>query len=828
MTDESRSSQELIPYQNVVSPGVILMKDGGLLAGFEVAGVDIEKLSPGEIWLAAQKLQSALSTLPGGAMIWKVTKKRISYDYLTPGECTNPVSNWMEQRHRQQFESGNAFSFNTFYFICVRPKGGIDGFFERKEFYQYTQGYSFLKAIFSAFKDVQDPMRMLDIERGKLSRHISEFETVLQNFVSLAKDLSPKRLASDDLVQNLDEMVNCRPSRSQPPPGVLLDSWLPSGHLTPGAAALRFDGPNKVYAAVLAIKEFKTILTPGILTSTAQIPSELNLVQAVQILDDGGSNVIENTIKLIRYTSVGMVKAVVAKLTNSNPEAVIGHDQILADAEAAMVARNAQNLTFALHQTSVIAFADSIENLERQVIAIRQSLENTGFKLVRETKGTLSVWAASLPGAWQFIKRDVPNGLDAIADMLINFAIPRGHANVPHLSMVLKRKVNGLATFLNRMGGASVMPGIDRQNGHLLALAPSRSGKSVLLGFLLALTNRYSANVLVLDFDRSHRVVTNMMGGTYITHSNERKFQINPFVALRDGKTGITWLNDWLINRAESRGERLSPSDVEEVGQTLRILRDQFEANTDPHKTLPYLEEFVALLNIAHLKMRFSEWIGDGTHASVFNHIGDDFTDQDAQYKQPWLAFDATVYLNNPVLAPAWVDYILYATYRKLDGTPTYILIEEAWQVFSNKTFRPILVKWIKTLLKRNGYLWCATQSVADFEDDPMLRGLLESFGVKIFFGNPDLLSSETLQEKYAKVCSLSSHELEILKSVVPREECYVKSQTLSRVFRTGLSPELLACVRSEIHIQAMLDAHMENNPKNWRETFIAEVLESE
>ena len=51
---------------------------------------------------------------------------------------------------------------------------------------------------------------------------------------------------------------------------------------------------------------------------------------------------------------------------------------------------------------------------------------------------------------------------------------------------------------------------------------------------------------------------------------------------------------------------------------------------------------------------------------------------------------------------------------KSLDGSPTLILLDEAWVFLRNPHFSKKVLEWLKVLRKRNAVLGLATQSISD------------------------------------------------------------------------------------------------------------------
>ena len=96
--------------------------------------------------------------------------------------------------------------------------------------------------------------------------------------------------------------------------------------------------------------------------------------------------------------------------------------------------------------------------------------------------------------------------------------------------------------------------------------------------------------------------------------------------------------------------------------------------------------------------------------------------DHDALENAPWLHFEMgpLMALGEEAIVPA-LDYLFHRVEQGLDGSPTLMILDEAWLFLRHPIFMLRLQDWLKTLRKRNVYVVFATQEIADAANSPIL-----------------------------------------------------------------------------------------------------------
>ena len=154
------------------------------------------------------------------------------------------------------------------------------------------------------------------------------------------------------------------------------------------------------------------------------------------------------------------------------------------------------------------------------------------------------------------------------------------------------------------------------------------------------------------------------------------------------------------------------------------------------------------------------------------------------------LGFDMTELLEDRRLRTPVLLYLFHRIEDRLDGSPTMILIDEAWKALDDPMFAARIRNWMKTLRKRNAMIGFATQSAADALDSSIASAIVEQTATAIFMPN-----TKAREEHYCKGFGLSAQEFEFIRSLPAHSHCFlVRQANRSVVVRLDLGgmPDVL------------------------------------
>jgi type IV secretion system protein VirB4 len=135
--------------------------------------------------------------------------------------------------------------------------------------------------------------------------------------------------------------------------------------------------------------------------------------------------------------------------------------------------------------------------------------------------------------------------------------------------------------------------------------------------------------------------------------------------------------------------------------------------------------------------------------------------------------------------------YLFHRIHQRLDGSPTLLVLDEAWTYLRDPLFAEQLRLWLKELRKANASVLFATQSLADLAESSLREVLYESCPTKLFLPNPQA-TAEGAAPLY-RALGLNGRQLAIIAGAAPKADYYVTSPEGNRLFRLKLPPAALA-----------------------------------
>ena len=172
--------------------------------------------------------------------------------------------------------------------------------------------------------------------------------------------------------------------------------------------------------------------------------------------------------------------------------------------------------------------------------------------------------------------------------------------------------------------------------------------------------------------------------------------------------------------------------------------------------------------------------------------------------------------------------YLFHRINLALDGTPTIIVLDEAWALIDNKIFGGRIRDWLKTLRKLNGMVVFATQSVEDATNSAISETLIQQTATQIFLPNPKATDA------YRQAFMVTDREFNLLKTTDPGSRFFLVKQGKDVVVaRIDLSEmddviNILSARAETVSILDEIRAEVGDAPEAWMPIFQERVRLSE
>jgi type IV secretion system protein VirB4 len=155
---------------------------------------------------------------------------------------------------------------------------------------------------------------------------------------------------------------------------------------------------------------------------------------------------------------------------------------------------------------------------------------------------------------------------------------------------------------------------------------------------------------------------------------------------------------------------------------------------------------------------RMAHWHGTGIYGHLFDNPYDELIIDGLVF-----GFGMTDIIRDRAALIPLMAYLLQRMRMSLDGTPTMIVLDEAWSLVDNPIFAPFIGPWLDDLKANNALAIFATESVEDAKTSSITKTITQKMGTQIYLPNPKAT------EAYKEVFNLKDLEFELLNSMSSR-----------------------------------------------------------
>jgi type IV secretion system protein VirB4 len=624
-------------------------------------------------------------------------------------------------------------------------------------------------------------------------------------------------VARSSLLEFLAELVDGE-RRVVRLPRAPLNEVLATARLSFGAELVEVRGAtHRRYGAMLGIKEYPTPTLPGLFNALLSAPFPFVLTQSFTCLAKG--------------TAQGLMQRQAARLRNAGDFAV---SQVEALSEALdQLTSNA--FVMGEHHLSLQVLSPPVPDrapaepalaaLDEHLALARTWLADAGLTVAREDLGLEAAFWAQLPGAFVWRPRKAVITSRNFAAMAPFHGHPTGRPDGHHWGPAvacLTTRARSPYWFALHASDPREPQGGRRDLGHTLICGPTGSGKTVLIGFLVAMLGRQGVTQVLFDKDQGLSILVRALGGQYLPLAVGAPTGCNP-LQLAPTPANVEFLKAWLrlLVRPPGQGDVGSAREAADLEQALgATLALPVEA-----RRLSRLVEFLDPTDPEGVYARLSPWCTarGGDLAWAFD-AGDDAI-VPLLGAHALVGFDVTQFLDHPRVSTPLTLYLLHVVRQLLDGRRLVCWIDEFWRLLGDPAFERFANDGPKTWRKLNGVICFATQSPSDVLSSPISRTLIEQTATKIFLPNaeagPDYVDGFGLSER---------EYLTIRETLDPAAREFLVRQAAQSVVCAldlgGLGTEL-AVISGRARTVALADrliAEAGSEPADWLSLFDAHV----
>jgi len=758
---------DLLPWAALIDDGIILTKSGGLLAGFEFRGPDLDSATKEELAAVSARINAAFALEDG----WTLNVDAVRRQAL--GYPENPAfpdrTTRLLDECRQFAHEGESAGFQSDYRMILTWHPDPDA--AAKTEMLFVDGAA---------------------KTGVAQRSLQRFKTALNEIESrLAGTIKIRRLVDkvDDLTgqitsEILAHLASCvslepRSKFSMAAVPMYLDAVLGQHDFVTGFEP-RIDQKT---AICIAVNGYPGATFPGILDFLSRLPVEYRWSNRFIFMSTG-----EADKALGKYRSKWAQKRLsLMNLMRSSQGGGVTHvnsdaDDMASDAVAAMAEASSGLVRFGYYTSVILLSSENAQALRDAAQYITKMIANAGFSARVESVNAVEAYLGSMPGNTHAnVRRPLINTLNLshLLPLTSIWAGPDVHPCpfYPERSApLLQAKTDGATPYRLCLHAGDL--------GHTAIIGPTGSGKSTLLATLVAQHFRYpKAQAFIFDKGHSMYPLVSAAGGQHYDIAGESdNISFCPLAKI-DDEIERSWASEWLESLVELQGIVMSPALRKELFRAV----NQLAQSTD-NSAQRTMSNLLLTLQSQVLREALEYYSLQGPAGRLLDAESDGLGDDIFQVFE----LEHLMARGDKIVLPV-LSYLFHRLEQRFKGQPTILVLDEAWIMLGHPAFRAKIREWLKVLRKSNVAVIFATQSLSDLSRSGIADVIFESCPSKILLPNPEA-QTEVLVGLY-KAIGLNSRQIQIISNATPKRQYYHLHTDGSRVFELGLTAPEMAFV---------------------------------
>ena len=797
---KERGFDSYLPYIGFVGKSVLFLKTGGFCTTYEIRGHDLSSSTEYELGHVSKIINSALKDFGDG---WianiDTVRKEIKY-YPSESECffPDPVTLLIDSSRRQIFESEDSCFENKYYLTLT-----------------YTPPSALTKKMMFMFSSEDNKGN----ENG-LEKPLKKFEESIDKFINIfSSAIISKRLNDEEMLTYIHSCITGLNHRvAVPIIPMYVDTILSSKDFIGGFKPKIGDK----FIKVISIKSFPSYLHTGILDILNNLVFEYRFASRFIFLDQATSRkFIEDKRKDWDQSKTSFKNILRSAFSPPSSTTFLSDDSINMAFEANNAANENQKneIGFGFYTATIILMNEDQEILDNNAKEVLKTMERLGFPCLIESINSVDAYLSSIPAiSYANVRKPLisTHNLSHIMPLTASWSGDAEHPNPKYKSNVdfappmFYAASEGRTPFRCSLHVSDI--------GHTLIIGPTGSGKTSLLGFIAAQQFRYkNSRIFMFDKLRSQYVLCKASNGSFFEISpennehDEQKISFCPLADI-DDINGRTWVIEWIttVIELQKNGEKLSLDQHEAIAQTINLMSK--ETNRGEQRRL---SKFVSQVQDQEIRQALYKYIDPEQFGSIFDGS------QDFIANSKFCVFETNNLMDKgeDIILPA-LTYLFREIEKTLDGSPTFIILDEAWTFLSHSTFTKKIEKWLREMRRSNCAVVFATQSVSEIRDSPIVSVILESCKTKIYLPNPPAKQNELLWQTYQSF-GLNNKQIDIIASAQPKRHYYLNSESGNKLFEILLDKLTLSFVgasdKSEIDkAKDLISKHKESWVSEW------------
>lgn len=763
---------DILNYAAEIDNGIIVCKDGSLIAAYEYTTPDTASSSDEEQEQLSVFFNNAIKDLGEEWIIYTdlVRTSTDSYSNAKDSHFKDPVSYLIDQERRHYF-SGDKFnkvyeSKNILTIVWIPPMLSV-------------QKIQNLMIVDTSVQEKKSNSKSTNDLIRKFKNQIVQIEQKLSIAVKLKRlsventEIDGQNVTCDRLLEHLNYCItgNNHPIRL-PSQLMYLDQQL-GAHDFYAALTPKIDD---TYIGVINIEGFPNDSVPGILNILAELDCEYRWNTRFVFMDETQSlSLLEKFRKKWKQKERGFFD----QIFNTNSGKIdLDAVAMREDTEVAITEVKSQYVSAGLYTSVIIIYSKNKDQLDSDLKYCQRQIMRLGFGARIETINAPAAYIDSLPGHYHNLRQPIMHTLN-LADMIPTNTIWTGSEKCPNpmypdnSPALMYCVTNGSTPFRLNLHV--------RDLGHTLIFGPTGSGKSTLLATLAAQFRRYD-NMQIYAFDKGMSMypLTKAVGGQHFALGSSDESQLN-FCPLQylETQSDRAWAAGWIEDILFLNNLVISPIQRNAIASAIE---NMYQSGS---KTLT---DFSNIVQDNAIRDTLKPYTISGLLGSLLDARDDQLSFSD------FCTFEIEdlMNLNSKYSLPVLL-YLFRRIEKNLKGQPSVIFLDEAWLMLGNDVFKQKIREWLKVLRKANCAVIMATQSLSDASNSGILDVITESTATKIFLAN--VYAKDENNAKLYQSMGLNKRQIQIISSMIPKRQYYYMSEQGRRLFELALGQVALSFV---------------------------------
>ena len=773
-----------LPWAALVAPGVVLNKDGSFQRTLMFRGPDLESTTEAGLVAVAARVNNMLKRFGSGWALFFNAERVAALGY--PRSSFPDPASWLVDMEREASFEGERDHYESHYHLTL---------------------------VWLPPADAESRAGSALVEGGKGASQ-RNWRDVLASFIAdtdraldLLVGLMPEARALDDS-ETLAFLHNCVSLDNHPvavpETPVFLDAVLADTPLTGGLEPML----GSKHLRTMTLLGFPALSRPGILDALNMLDFGYRWTTRFIALDKADASKALTRLRRMWFNKRKSVTALLREVMTNQPVQLLDSDadNKVADADLALQELGGDQVAFG-HLTTTITVADAdLSAAEAKVRILEKVVNGLGFTVKRERMNALEAWLSSLPGqVYANVRQPLVHTLN-LAHLMPLSALWAGPARNAHLGgpPLLVAETGGSTPFRLSTHVGDV--------GHMLVVGPTGAGKSVLLSLLAMQFRRYpESQVFIFDKGWSARAAVLAMGGVHheLAAGSGAALTFQPLKRINEASERA-WAANWIAGLLEQEKVAVTPEVKDALWSALLSL------STAPRseRTLTGLS---LLLQSNPLKAALQPYTLEGPFGALLDGAEDQLSLARVH------CFETETLMGMAGAVAPVLSYLFHRLEEKFDGSPTLLILDEAWLFLDNPLFAARIREWLKTLRKKNVAVLFATQSLADVMGSSIAPAIVESCPQRIFL--PNAAAVEPQSRAAYEGFGLNVRQIELIARATPKRDYYLQSARGNRLFDLALGRIALGlCAASDPESQRLIDRLVEEGPS---ETFLGRFLDA-